>query len=206
VFCCFNNVYKITPDVFAIWMRLLRDVPESALWLLEDNDAATRNLKREAAARGVAPERLIFAPRVPPEAHLARHRLADLFLDTAPYNAHTTASDALWMGLPVVTCAGRTFPSRVAASLLQAVGLPELVTSSLGEYEQLARALAHDPQRLGFGLIKTKLEKRRDTSALFDTAGYTRDLETAFVTMWERQQRGEPPDSFAVNNVPSPSP
>jgi len=205
VFCCFNNVYKIVPDVFAVWMRLLRDVPGSVLWLLEDNEASTRNLKREAAERGITPERLIFAPRVAPEVHLARHRLADLFLDTAPYNAHTTGSDALWMGLPLVTCAGRTFPSRVAASLLRAAGIPELATSSLGEYEQLARALACEPERLAS--IKTKLERNREAAPLFDTAHYTRHLESAFVTMWERHQRGEQAESFVVEeNASRPSP
>jgi predicted O-linked N-acetylglucosamine transferase (SPINDLY family) len=204
VFCCFNNVYKITPGVFAVWMRLLRDVPGSVLWLLEDNDTAMRNLKREAGGHGIEPERLIFAPRATPEAHLARHRLADLFLDTAPYNAHTTASDALWMGLPLVTCAGRTFPSRVAAGLLRAVGLPELVTSSAVEYEDLARALAHDPERLAS--LKTKLEKNRETAPLFDTARYTRNLESALLTMWERHQRGDPPESFGAAESVAPPP
>ena len=205
VFCCFNNVYKITPGVFDVWMRLLRDAPSSLLWLLEDNETAMRNLKRGAADHGIAPERLIFAPRVAPEAHLARHGLADLFLDTAPYNAHTTASDALWMGLPLVTCVGRTFPSRVAASLLHAVGMPELVTSSAAEYEELARALALAPERLA--AIKTKLETNRDTAPLFDTARYARDLESAFATMWERFQRGEQSESFAVaaSLIPPPA-
>jgi predicted O-linked N-acetylglucosamine transferase (SPINDLY family) len=147
---------------------------------------------------------LIFAPRVPPDAHLARHRLADLFLDTAPYNAHTTASDALWMGLPVVTCEGRTFPSRVAASLLHAVGLPELVTYSLAEYEELARTFADEPGRLA--ALKSKLEENRANAPLFDTARYTRNLESAFVTMWERYQRGDAPDDFAVTDSPAPPP
>src|SRR4029453_18065999 len=128
VFCCFNNSYKIQPPVFDVWMRLLQGVEGSVLWLLADNAAATRNLKREAAARGIDPERLVFAPRRDLPEHLARHRLADVFLDTLPYNAHTTASDALWAGLPVVTCKGNTFAGRVAASLLHAAGLPELVT------------------------------------------------------------------------------
>lgn len=196
VFCCFNNVYKITPDIFTAWMRLLQDAQGSVLWLLEDNEAAMRNLKREASERGIAPERLIFAPRVAPDAHLARHRLADLFLDTAPYNAHTTASDALWMGLPLVTCAGRTFPSRVAASLLEAVGVPELVTHSLGEYETLARVLAHETARLA--ALKSKLEANRTTAPLFDTKRYTRNLESAFVTMWERHRSGRSPEGFDV--------
>ena len=163
-----------------------------------------RNLKREAAERGITPERLIFAPRVAPEAHLARHRLADLFLDTAPYNAHTTASDALWMGLPLVTCAGRTFPSRVAASLLHAVGLPELVTHSLAEYETLAGTLAREPGRLA--AIKAKLEQNRDTAPLFDTARYTRNLESAFVAIWERHQRGEAAESLTLVESAAPPP
>lgn len=123
VFCCFNNGYKITPAFFDIWMRLLAALPDSVLWLLDANLWAKANLSREAAARGVMPERLIFAPRLPLPEHLARHRRADLFLDTLPYNAHTTASDALWAGLPLLTCAGNTFAGRVAGSLLRAIGL-----------------------------------------------------------------------------------
>jgi protein O-GlcNAc transferase len=198
VFCCFNNSYKITPEIFDIWIRLLRDVEASVLWLLEDAPAVTRNLKREAAERGVNAERLVFAPRVAPPEHLARHVLADLFLDTRPYNAHTTASDALWMGLPLVTCPGDTFPSRVAASLLQAIAMPELVTSSLGDYEELARSLARAPERLA--AIKGKLARNRETSPLFDVAQFTRHLESVYTTMWDRQQRGEAPASFAVEN------
>ena len=196
VFCCFNSSYKIGPEMFDIWMRLLGDVEDSVLWLLEDSPAAMRNLKREAAARGMAAERLVFAPRRPVDEHLARHVLADLFLDTLPYNAHTTASDALWMGLPLVTCPGDTFPSRVAASLLSAIGMPELVTSSLGEYEDLALELAREPERLA--AIKAKLARNRDTSPLFDAARFTRHLESAYTIMWERQQRGQAPASFAV--------
>src|SRR5262249_41621716 len=138
VFCCFNNVYKITPDVFDVWMRLLRDVDGSVLWLLESNAAAPDNLRKEAERRGISPARLIFAPKAALADHLARHRLADLFLDTYYCNAHTTASDALWAGLPVVTCVGAAFAGRVAASLLHAVGLPELVTTSLNDYAALA--------------------------------------------------------------------
>lgn len=199
VFCCFNASYKITPLMFDIWMRLLANVESSVLWLLEDNPAAQRNLKHEAQARGVDPDRLVFAPRKPVHKHLARHRLADLFLDTLPYNAHTTASDALWMGLPLVTCPGNTFPSRVAASLLSAVGLPELVTSSLAEYEERARGLALSPERLA--AIKTKLAQNRDTAPLFDAAQFARHIESAYTTMWERQQRGQPPASFAVEAI-----
>ena len=196
VFCSFNNNYKITPAVFDVWMRLLRQVEGSVLWLLEGNAAAPRNLRREAAARGIAPERLVFAPRMKHEDHLARHRLADLFLDTLPYNAHTTASDALWAGLPVLTCLGTTFAGRVAASLLQAVGLPELITRSLGDYESLALQLANDATMLA--AIKQKLARNRETFPLFDTDRFRRHIEAAYVAMWERYQRGEPPASFAV--------
>ncbi|HMI96619.1 MAG TPA: hypothetical protein VK479_08925, partial [Micropepsaceae bacterium] len=200
VFASFNNTYKIGPEIFDIWMRLLRDVEDSALWLLEDNPIAAANVKREAQARGVAPERLVFAPRTMPDQHLARHRLADLFLDTQPYNAHTTASDALWMGLPLVTCPGSTFPGRVAASLLNAIGMPELVTGSLAEYETLARKLAREPAALA--AIKAKLAANRDTHPMFDTARFARYLESAYVTMWERQQRGDAPASFTVSVIP----
>ena len=137
VFCCFNNNYKILPDIFNSWMAILGQVEGSVLWLLEDNARAAENLRKEAAARGVDPKRIVFAKRVPLADHLARHRLADLFLDTLPYNAHTTASDALWAGLPVLTRTGETFAGRVATSLLNAIGLPELVTRTREEYESL---------------------------------------------------------------------
>ena len=196
VFCCFNNSYKIGPEIFDTWMSLLRNVQGSVLWLLEDSAIATANLKREAESRGVLPDRLIFAPRRQPAEHLARHRLADLFLDTLPYNAHTTASDALWMGLPLVTCAGNSFPARVAASLLKADGVPELIAPSLSDYEAFALKLAREPAVLAS--IKAKLAANRDTRPLFDTAQFTRHLESAFTMMWERRQRGEQPASFAV--------
>jgi len=196
VFACFNNTHKVGPEMFDIWMRLLHDIEGSVLWLFEDNPIAARNLKREAVSRGIAEERIIFAPRMMPPEHLARTRLADLFLDTLPYNAHTTASDALWMGLPIVTCPANTFPSRVAASLLHAIGMPELVTSSLAEYEELARALARDPGRLA--AIKAKLMRNRDIEPMFDTARFTRYLEAAYTGMWERHQAGLPPEGFAV--------
>jgi predicted O-linked N-acetylglucosamine transferase (SPINDLY family) len=196
VFCSFNNTYKIMPEIFEIWMRLLHRVEHSVLWLLEDNSYAVSNLRREAEARGIPSEKLIFAPRKKPADHLARQRLADLFLDTLPYNAHTTASDALWMDLPVLTCPGHTFPGRVAASLLNAIGLPELVTDSLSAYEALALALARDPARLA--AIKVKLATHRDTFPLFDTGRFTRNLEAAFVEMWRRHQNGGPPESFTV--------
>jgi protein O-GlcNAc transferase len=202
VFCCFNNNYKITPDMFAAWMRLLNAVEGSVLWLLADRGSED-NLRREAASRGIDPRRLVLASRLPLDAHLARHRVADLFLDTAPVNAHTTASDALWAGLPLITCAGRSFVSRVAASLLSAVGLPELVTTDLREYEELALALARTPERLAE--LRGKLEAGRATASLFDTARTCRQLEAAYLRMAEICRRGEPPRSFAVPAEPSVS-
>jgi predicted O-linked N-acetylglucosamine transferase (SPINDLY family) len=196
VFCCFNNNHKILPPTFEVWMRLLRQVEGSVLWLLEDNPAVARNLKREAEARGIAVERIVFAPRAPLGKHLARHRLADLFLDTLPYNAHTTASDALWAGLPVLTCLGTTFAGRVAASLLTAIGLPELIATTYNEYEALALALARDPTRLA--TIKATLAANRTTKPLFDTGRFRRHIEQAYVTMRERSQRGDSPAAFAV--------
>jgi predicted O-linked N-acetylglucosamine transferase (SPINDLY family) len=155
-----------------------------------------RNLKREAEARGVPVQRLVFAPRRPLDEHLARHRLADLFLDTLPCNAHTTASDALWAGLPVLTCTGNTFAGRVAASLLVGVELPELITDSLSSYEAMAMTFARDPTALA--PLKAKLAARRNTAPLFDTERFARHLESAYVTMWERSQRGMPAESFSV--------
>jgi protein O-GlcNAc transferase len=202
VFCCFNNNHKIAPEIFEVWMRLLRDVEGSVLWLLQDNAAVAANLKREAKARGVAPERLIFASRTDPAGHLARQSLADLFLDTLPYNAHTTASDALWVGLPLLTVLGSTFAGRVAASLLHAAGLPELATTSLADYESLALKLARDPSALS--LLKAKIRVNRDTCSLFDTERMTRNLEAAYTMMWERSQRGLPPATFTVSGTPPP--
>jgi len=196
VFCCFNNNYKITTPVFDVWMRLLKAVPESVLWLLRDNDGAEANLRREAQARGVDPERLIFAGRSNLAEHLARHQLADLFLDTLPYNAHTTGSDALWAGVPIVTCLGNAFAGRVGASLLRSVGLPELVTTNFTDYEALALRLASEPALLdGF---RQRLVRNLDTSPLFDTDRFRRHLEAAYATMWEIWQRGEAPRAFAV--------
>lgn len=199
VFCCFNNNYKISPEIFDIWMRLLINFEGSVLWLFEQSVEASRNLKREAEQRGVAQQRLVFAPRVRLQEHLARHRLADLFLDTLPYNAHTTASDALWAGLPLLTCRGNAFAGRVAASLLHAVGLPELVTGNLADYEALALKLAREPALLAE--IKAKLARNRDICPLFDTARFTRHIEAAYTTMWEKYQRGEAPKSFAVQQT-----
>ncbi|HYD67264.1 tetratricopeptide repeat protein, partial [Azospirillum sp.] len=196
VFCCFNNSYKITPAVFAAWMRLLAAVPGSVLWLLEANAAVTGNLRAAAAAHGVDPQRLVFAPWAPLPEHLARYALADLFLDTLPVNAHTTASDALWAGLPVLTCMGETFVARVAGSLLHAVGLPELVTGSLAAYEAQALRLAQRPDELA--ALRARLAANRATAPLFDTAGFTRHLEAAYQTMWRIHAAGEPPRPFAV--------
>jgi predicted O-linked N-acetylglucosamine transferase (SPINDLY family) len=196
VFASFNSSYKITPPVFDVWMRLLRATDGGVLWLLQDNDTATANLKREAEARGVEPRRLIFAPRVDAAEHLARQRLADLFLDTLPCTAHTTASDALWVGLPVLTVLGTTFAGRVAASLLNAIGLPELVTSSLADYEDLALSLAKDSSALA--RVKAKLQANRHSHALFDTARFTRNLEAAFEAIWNRAQHGEPPGDLVI--------
>ena len=196
VFCSFNNHYKITPDVFDVWMRLLHAVDGSVLWLMRGNALVQRNLLREAADRGIAPERIVFAPQAPLADHLSRYRQADLFLDTLPCNAHTTASDALWAGLPVLTCLGTTFAGRVAASLLTAIGLPELVTHSMGEYEALALELATDPALLRE--TRDKLARNRQTAPLFDTDHFRSHIEAAYTTMWEIKQRGEPPQAFAV--------
>jgi predicted O-linked N-acetylglucosamine transferase (SPINDLY family) len=178
VFCCFNNNYKITPAEFDIWMRLLGGVEGSTLWLLEDNRWASANLRREARARGVDPARLVFAPRMIQSEHLARQACADLFLDTFTVNAHTTASDALWAGLPVVTKLGRSFVARVAGSLLHALDLAELVTQREEDYERLALALATDPARLA--AIRARLAANRLSAPLFDTARYTRDIEALY--------------------------
>jgi predicted O-linked N-acetylglucosamine transferase (SPINDLY family) len=199
VFCNFNNSYKITPDLFDIWMRLVKMVPDSVFWLLSDNQWADENLRREAQAHGVTADRLIFAPRLGLEEHLARQPLADLFLDTAPYSAHTTASDALWMGLPVLTIAGRSFASRVAASLLHAVHLPELVTHDRVEYERVALDLASDRQKLS--ALRRRLRENLLTAPLFDIARTRRDLEAAYCQMWEIYVRGEAPSSFRVAKI-----
>ena len=198
VFCCFNQSYKIGPGIFDIWMRLLQDVDGSVLWLKGNDAVAVRNLRIEAEHRGVAPNRLVFAPPVAlVSEHLARQSHADLFLDTEYYNAHTTACDALWAGLPVLTCRGSTFAGRVGASLLQAVGLSELVVDSLEDYEVLALALARDRARLA--ATKAKLVQNRNTASLFDTARSTRNIEAAYMTMWQAYQDHRPPVSFAVS-------
>jgi protein O-GlcNAc transferase len=200
VFCSFNNSFKITPGVFDVWMNLLRQVDGSALWLLEGNARAPANLRAAAERRGVAGNRLVFAQRLELKEHLARLRLADLFLDTLPYNAHTTASDALWAGVPVLTCLGRSFPGRVAGSLLQAVGLPELITSSLGDYETRATTIASDPDLLVS--LKQKLARNIGSTPLFDSPRFTRHIESAYRTMWETWKRGESPHGFSVQSNP----
>jgi protein O-GlcNAc transferase len=199
VFCCFNNTQKLNPEIFDIWMRLLRAKEDSVLWLLQENQTATGNLRAFAEQRGISPHRLIFAPKIGVANHLAREGLADLFLDTLPYNAHTTASDALWAGLPVMTCLGQTFAGRVAGSLLKAIGLEELITQSLEEYEALALKVAQEPTHLAS--IKDKLTRNRDTSLLFDTRRATRHIESAYLTMVDILRRGDSPRSFAVDPV-----
>lgn len=196
VFCCFNNSFKIAPFIFDVWMRLLHQVPHSVLWLLEGNTVARQNLCAEAVKRGVASERLVFAPKVSSSVHLARHQNADLFLDTLPVNAHTTASDALWARVPVVTCMGQTFASRVAASLLGAVGLSELVTQNLAEYEALALKLATSPLLLA--QAKQKLQ-HREQSALFDIKQHLYAFESAYKTMYQRYQQGLATQAFKVD-------
>jgi len=196
VFCCFNNHYKITPGIFDGWMRILHRVAGSVLWLLGGTPTVLVNLRKEARARGVSDDRLIFAERLPLPEHLARQRAADLFLDTLPCNAHTTANDALWAGLPVLTCMGDSFASRVAGSLLNAIHLPELITHNQADYEALAIELATDPKALSG--IKATLTANRLTAPLFDTARFTRHLEAAFRQMYERYRADLPPDHIYI--------
>ena len=196
IFCCFNNSYKLSPPVFDVWMRLLQSVERSVLWLTVAGDLTRMNLRREAERRGVEADRLVVTDRVDHADYLARQVLADLFLDTLPYNAHGTGSNALAAGLPILTCRGETFAGRVGASLLHAAGLPELVTDSLEEYEALAFKLAVDRDLLRS--LRRKLEANRASCALFDTARLCRHVESAYQTMWDRYERGEPPISFSV--------
>jgi protein O-GlcNAc transferase len=204
VFCSFNSSYKITPEMFSVWTRLLKGVPGSVLWLLESNPLMRENLRRKAASLGVDPARLVFAPKMELSVHLARHRNADLFLDSLPVNAHTTASDALWAGLPVLTCAGETLVSRVCGSLLKAVGLSELITYSLDHYERLALDLALNPDRIA--QLKQRLAQNRDRAPLFDIGLYTEGFEAALEHMAELRERDEPPRAFAVNNEEAAAP
>ncbi len=192
VFCCFNNNYKISPETFDGWVRILKAVEGSVLWLLEDNPTAASNLRKEAEIRGLDSSRLIFASRMDADEHLARHQLADLFLDTLPYNAHTTTSDALWAGLPVLTLKGHSFAGRVAASLLNAVNLPELITNNQEEYEAKAIELAKNPEMLAE--IQLNLAKTRFTSSLFNGQLFTQHIETAFTAMYQRNQEGLKPE------------
>ena len=198
VLCCFNNSYKLSPRLFDVWMRLLAAAPGSVLWLLATNELAQANLRKEAEGRGVDPTRLVFASVVASAAHIERHRHADLFLDTAPCNAHTTASDALWGGLPVLTLSGDTFAGRVAGSLLTAIGMPELIATSLEHYEATALALIREPDRLG--RLRRKIEEKRDVNSLSDLAKLTAAIEGAYERMWQRRLSGEKPQPFAIEN------
>ncbi|WP_042696501.1 tetratricopeptide repeat protein [Azospirillum sp. B506] len=196
VFCAFNAAYKIGPELFGRWCRILERVPGSVLWLLEGQAEVAVNLRRAAGDRGIAPERLVFAPRLPGPEHLARHRLADLFLDSGPIGSHTTASDALWAGLPVLTVPGRSFAGRVAASLLRAIGMPDLAVQDWEAYEATAQRLATQPAELA--ALKQRLEQARTTAPLFDTDRFARAIEAAYATMWDIHAAGEPPCGFAV--------
>lgn len=196
-FCCFNNSYKISPEIFAVWMRILSQVDGSVLWLSEMNTSAISNLKKAAQSAGINPKRILFASRTTQLAdHLARHRLADLFLDTLYYNAHTTASDSLWAGVPVLSCMGESFAGRVAASLLHAIKIPELITYSLNEYERMAVSLAQDARRLN--LLRQKLLANQLTTPLFDPQFFAKDIETLYSAMWDRHRRGLPPDHLCA--------
>ena len=200
VFCSFNNTFKITPDVFAVWMRLLQRVPGSALWLIEPSAAAVANLRRAAERHGVAGERIVFAPRTGRDEHLRRHALADLFVDTFHYGAHTTASDALRAGLPLLTLRGGTFASRVAASLDHSVGFDALVTASVSEYEELAVALAEDRARLA--ALREALAAVLPTTPLFDAARFARDIEHLYGRMHARRLAGLAPADLAPESAP----
>ena len=199
MFACFNHVFKIEPEVFASWMRILARVPGSVLWLYGSNALAKANLARAAEAQGIDPARIVFGDTLDKPRHLARLSRADLYLDTGRCNAHTSASDALWAGLPVVTCPGKTFAGRVAASVLHAVGLADLVAPSLAAYESLALKLARDPDALAE--VKARLARNRETAPLFDTAAFARHIEAAYVEMTARRQRGHAPAAFAVEGT-----
>jgi predicted O-linked N-acetylglucosamine transferase (SPINDLY family) len=196
VFCCFNNNFKITPKVFDSWVRILKAVEGSVLWLLEDNPNAVINLRKEALDRGLDPKRVVFAQRMNVSEHLARHRAADLFIDTLPYNAHTTASDALWMGLPVLTCMGESFASRVAASLLKAIELEEMVAKNQEHYEAIAIELALNPNKLNY--IRNKLIRNKYTAPLFNTSAFVKNIELAYLKIYERYQLGLKPDHIYI--------
>lgn len=198
IFCCFNNCAKITPEMFGVWMRILSRVPGSVLWLLASNEEAQQNLRLEAKKRGVAEERLVFASTVPLAEHLGRQRLADLFLDTLPFNAGATASPALWEGLPILTCAGQSFAGRMGASLLSAIGMQDLITTAAGAYEERAVEIGLKPEVARE--LKERLERNRHTTPLFDTAAFTRNLERVYAAMYERYQADQAPDHIAAAN------
>ena len=205
VFCAFNNSYKLTPQMFDIWMRLLREIDGSVLWLSVGNQTARANLRGEARERQVSPERLIFAERAAErERHLARLALADLHLDTVPYNAHSTASDALWVGVPLITCMGKGFAARVAGSMLTCIGMEELIARDLADYETIALGLAKSPERLA--AIRGKLAANREITPLFDMARLARHIESAYETMWQRHRSGAEPQSFSVSPTPHTPP
>jgi predicted O-linked N-acetylglucosamine transferase (SPINDLY family) len=199
-FCCFNNNYKILPATFDGWMRILTAVDNSILFLYAENKLVRSNLINEALKRGVSSERLVFGEHLEPDEYLARYKLCDLFLDTFPYNAGTTASDALWAGLPVLTMMGESFASRMAASLLNAIDLPELITRSQEQYEALAIELATNPAKLK--ALKIKLENNRLTTPLFDTPRFTKHLENAYTKMYERYHTDLPPDNIYIEDEP----
>jgi predicted O-linked N-acetylglucosamine transferase (SPINDLY family) len=199
VYCCFNNSFKIAPGVFDLWMRILVEAEGSVLWLLESNPWAAENLRREAGVRGVAPERVVFAKRLVLSEHLTRQALADLFLDTLPYNAGATASHALWAGVPVLTCTGEAFAGRMAASLLRAIGLPEMVTETAAEYVAAAVELAFDGER--YREVRERLVRNRLVAPLFDVARFCRNLERAYTALYDRQQMGMAPETVEVARI-----
>jgi len=198
VFCCFNNNWKILPETFDVWIGIIQSVPNSVLWLYEDNPTAARNLQAQAKKRNLDLHRLVFARSMPNAEHLARYRLADLFLDTLPYGAHTTASDSLWAGLPVLTRTGESFASRVASSLLHAVGLPELIARTTEQYESLAIELANNPVKLSS--LKARLAENRATCPLFNTALFTQHIESAYQAAYNRYHEGLAPDHIYVSS------
>ena len=198
IYCCFNNSYKINPTIFDVWMNILMKKNKSVLWLLEDNPVNKKNIQKEAKRRGISEDRIIFANRIENSEHLARHQLADLFLDTLPYNAHTTASDALWSGLPVLTCEGDTFQGKVASSLLNAIGLPELITNSLHEYQKLAIKIANGNN---ISDIKNKLNNNIKSTALFNTKNFTKYVEEAYIKIYEQNKKGLKPENIFINKT-----
>ncbi len=191
VFCCLNNSWKIDPPVFDSWMRILRRVPDSVLWLYRPSPEVEHNLRAETEKRGIDPKRLVFGPPLPIDQHLARYQVADLFIDTHYYGGHTTSLDALWAGLPTITRPGETYSSRVSASHLTALGITELITDSESAYEELAVALANDPVRLQ--QLRVKVAKQRAATKLFDTTDLVRNLERAYLAIWQRHQAALPP-------------